>query len=69
MKGDLPARPHTQPATAQEPTAGEYTVDEVWAQVDNVSIALEMAACRFGDDVVTPPMILADDALNGCNVL
>ena len=58
LKEDLAAKTDGKP----------YTNDEVWSKISHACPVIELAATRFGLPL-TPPLIVADFALNGCVVL
>ena len=50
-------------------TGGLWTEEEVWARVEAVAPAIEIAATRCSDSPLSPAAVLADFSLNGCCVI
>lgn len=48
---------------------GPWTEEEVWARVEAVAPAIEIAATRCSESPLSPASVLADFSLNGCCVI
>jgi len=48
---------------------GPWTEEEVWARVEAVAPAIEIAATRCSESPLSPAAVLADFSLNGCCVI